>query len=38
MGASATKTAGVASGVGSLLGGAAGVALATKGIPALVAF
>jgi hypothetical protein len=38
MGASATKTAGVASGVGSLLGGAAGVALATKAIPALVAF
>ena len=38
MGASATKTAGVASGIGSILGGAGGVALATKGIPALVAF
>jgi len=36
--ASATKTAGIAGGVGSLLGGAAGVALATKAIPALVAF
>lgn len=36
--ASATKTAGIASGLGSILGGAGGVALATKGIPALVAF
>jgi hypothetical protein len=38
VGASATKTAGVASGIGSLLGGAAGVAVATKALPAIIAF